>query len=245
MLTVLGALRSSPGVTTSTVVIASCLEGAVVVEADWDGGVLSARLDLPREPALTSLAAAARTGNVDIDDHAHSLPDGTVVVPGPASADSAIGVWTSVGRRLADVLADAATRRPVLVDAGRLSPLSPVAPLIEHADRLVVVARPTVEELHALAARLDDLRATSKGRLSVLLVGDRPYRTAEVAAQLDVDVVGFLADDRRAAEAISGTGRAVSQRSLARSALARSARAAAERIFEPETAQTDREVATA
>lgn len=145
MLAVFGALRSSPGLTTSMLAVASCLEDAAVVEADWDGGVLGVRLGLPREPGLVSLAAAARTGSEpDLADHGHLLADGTLVVPGPTSADSAIGVWSSVGRRLAEVLVSASVQRPVLVDAGRLSPLSPVSPLIERADCLVVVARPEV-----------------------------------------------------------------------------------------------------
>lgn len=233
MLVVLGAVRSSPGVTTSTLAIASCIEGAALVEADWDGGVLAARLDLPREPGLTSLAAAARTGGVlDLADHGHQLGDGTLIVPGPASADSAIGVWASVGRRLAEVLLASSRQRPVLVDAGRLSPLSPVAPLIEQADRLIVVARPVVEELHALGSRLPELRTAARDRVSLLLVGERPYRAADVASQFGVDVVGFLADDRNAADAISGHGRATSSRTLRRSALARSARATAERILQ-------------
>lgn len=246
MLTVFGAVRSSPGVTTSIMAIASCLEGAAVVEADWDGGVLAARLGLPREPGLTSLAAAARTATAaDLKDHGHPLADGTLVVPGPASADSAIGVWTSVGRRLADVLVTESGRRPVLVDAGRLSPLSPVSVLLEQADRLVVVARPAVEELHALSTRLGELRNAARDRVSVLLIGERPYGAAQVAEQLDVDVVGFLADDRRAAEAISGHGRAVSTRALQRSALARSARNAAERIMDRIAVSADQQVASA
>jgi MinD-like ATPase involved in chromosome partitioning or flagellar assembly len=244
MLVVFGALRSSPGVTTSILAIASCLEGAVVVEADWDGGVLATRLGIAREPGLTSLAAAARTSpDVDLADHGHQIGGGTLVVPGPASADSAIGVWTSVGRRLTEVVVDSSARRLVLVDAGRLSPLSPVRGLVEQADRLVVVARPEVEELHALSTRIGDLRTATRDRISVLLVGDRPYRAADVASQLGVDVVGFLADDRRAAEAISGHGRAVSSRTLRRSALARSARAVAERILEHAGAPAEAEVA--
>jgi Mrp family chromosome partitioning ATPase len=232
MLAVFGALRSSPGVTTSALAIASCLDGAVLVEADWDGGVLGARLGLPRETGLTSLAAAARSGSeVDLAHHGHHLADGTLIVPGPMSAHSAIGVWTSAGRWLTEILVNASAHHPVLVDAGRLSPLSPLSPLIELADRLVVVARPDVEELHALATRLDGLRTVTQDRISVLLVGERPYRAAEVEDHFGVAVIGSMADDRRAAEAISGLGRAVNGRTLRRSSLARSARAVAEKLL--------------
>ena len=244
MLVVLGALRSSPGVTTSTLAIASCLEGAAVVEADWDGGVLGARLGLPLDPGLTSLAAASRIGSeVDLAGHGHHLADGTLVVPGPTSPDSAIVVWTSMGRQLAEVLVRSSAQGPVLVDAGRLSPLSPVRPLIEKAARLVVVARPRVEELSVLSTRIGDLRSATDDRVSVLLVGERIYRTTEVEAELGVPVIGYLADDRRAADAISGHGRAVSSRVLRRSPLAQSARAAADEVLHWATASTRVEVA--
>lgn len=234
MLVALGALRSSPGVTTATLAIASCLDGAVIVEGDWDGGVLATRFGLTHEPGLATLAAAARTSSeVDLATHAQSVAGGTLVVPGPTSADSAAGIWTSAGDRLTSTLRSASRQRPVLVDVGRLSPLAPLAPLLSAADRVVVVARPLVEELHAITANLDRVRSSASGRVAVLLVGNRPYPAAEVAAQLQVEVVGFLADDRRTADAITGRGAAMNPRALRRSALARSARDVAERLVEP------------
>lgn len=232
MLAAFGAVRSSPGVTTAALTIASCLDSSVLVEADWDGGVLGARLGLAREPGLTTLAAASRANpSEDVTVHAQALPGGTLAVPAPASAGSAVGVWTSAGSRLAGVLRTAAGQRPVLADVGRLSPLSPVAPLLDAADVLVVVARPTVEELHAAAARIDDLQRKGARPVAMLLIGERPYGPDEVAAQLQVNVLGALADDRRAADAISGRGSAVSTRVLRRSPLARSARDVAERLI--------------
>ena len=232
MLAAFGAVRSSPGVTTAVLTIASCLDNSVLVEADWDGGVLGARLGLSREPGLTTLAAAARVDpSSDITAHAQLLPGGTLAVPGPASAGSAVGVWTSAGSRLAGTLRAGARSRPVLVDVGRLSPLSPVVPLLDAADLLVVVARPAVEELHAAAVRIDDLQREASCPLAMLLVGERPHGPDEVAVQLQVNVLGALADDRRAADAISGRGSAVSARVLRRSALARSARDVAERLI--------------
>lgn len=234
MLIALGALRSSPGVTTASVAIASCLDGAVVVEADWDGGVLATRFGLTRELGLASLAAAARTSSdVDLAAHAQRVAGGTLVVPGPTSADSAVGIWRSAGDQLASALRASARDRPVLVDAGRLSPLAPLGPLLSAADRVVVVARPLVEELHAITANLDRVRSNASGQVSVLLVGNRTYPAAEVAAQLQVEVLGFLAEDRRAADAVTGRGAAMNGRALRRSALARSARDVAERLVDP------------
>jgi hypothetical protein len=64
MLVAFGAVRSSPGVTTAALTIASCIDNSVLVEADWDGGVLGARLGLSREPGLTTLAGATRASPV-------------------------------------------------------------------------------------------------------------------------------------------------------------------------------------
>ncbi len=234
MLAVFGAPRSSPGVTTAVVAVASCAVDAVVVEGDPDGGVLAARFGLAKEPGLTTMAAAVRSapeGSFELDAHQQALPGGVRVVAGPASAESATALWRSAGPRLVSALAGVATSRPVVVDAGRLSPVAPTGALLDAADVLVVVVRPHLEDLHALAARAKALQG-STSRLAVLLVGDQPYGPADVADQLDVEVLGVLAHDRRAADALAGRG--WSAKGLRRSSLARSARVVAERLLASE-----------
>ena len=54
----LASVRGAPGVTTTSLLLASTFEDAPVVEADLDGGVLAVRYGLGREPGLTTLAAA-------------------------------------------------------------------------------------------------------------------------------------------------------------------------------------------
>lgn len=223
-----GAVRSSPGTTTALLAIGGCLRDRVVVEGDPDGAVLNVRFGLDREPNLASLAAGVRTGASEpsLLEHTQLLPGGLPVVPGLASADRAISLWRSAGQRLAETLA--AFEGTVLLDAGRLSPGSPLLPVLRHAACTVIVARPIPEHLYPLAHRLGSLRDASTD-VAVVLVGDKPYGPAEVSSQLGVDVLGVLAHDDRAARALAGEA-TDNGRGLRRSALARSARELAEAL---------------
>ena len=78
--------------------------------------------------------------------------------------------------------------------------------------------------------RSGSLRCSELGEVGVLLVGKRPYGTAEVAANLGAEVLGVLADDPKGAAAIDGTG---GSRRFRTSALVRSARAVAGRAGRP------------
>lgn len=229
-LVVAGAVRSSPGTTTTLLAVGGCLRDRVVVEGDPDGAVLNVRFGLDREPNLASLAAGARTGasTASLLEHTQLLPGGVPVVPGLASADRAIALWRSAGPRLAETLA--AFDGTVLLDAGRLAPASPLLPILRHAACTVIVARPTPEHLYPLAHRLGALREVSTD-VVVVLVGDKPYGAAEVSSQLGVDVLGVIAHDDRAARALAGEA-TDSGRGLRRSALARSARQVAEVLVE-------------
>jgi hypothetical protein len=220
------AARSSPGVTTAMLACASVWPGRVLlVEASEEGGALAARFGLPVEPGLTTLAAASRhTSNGErpaglLGEHVQPLP-GTERIDalvGPTSLEPAQALLRTVAGRLAGMLDD--VEADVLIDAGRL-PAAPLAgPLLEGADRLVLVVRPRLEELTALAHRLPHLTGFGPP-LEVLLVGESPYGPREVAATLKIPVLGVLAHDPDAAEALAATG---PLRGLARSALLRSA----------------------
>lgn len=220
------AARSSPGVTTAMLACASVWPGRVLlVEASEDGGALAARFGLPVEPGLTTLAAASRhTTNGEgpsglLAEHVQPLPgtDRIAALIGPTSTEPAQALLRTAAGRLAGMLDQA--DRDVLIDAGRL-PTTPLAgPLLESADQLVLVVRPRVEELTALAHRMQLLTSLGPSPV-VLLVGERPYGPDEVADTLGVPVVGVLAHDPGAADALAAAG---SDRRLARSALLRSA----------------------
>ncbi len=220
------AARSSPGVTTGMLACASVWPGRVLlVEASEDGGALAARFGLTVEPGLTTLAAASRhTTNRDgppglLAEHEQPLPgtDRIAALVGPTSTEPAQALLRTAAGRLAGMLDQA--EHDVLIDAGRL-PASPLAgPLLETADQLVLVVRPRVEELTALAHRMPFLTGLGPAPV-VLLVGDRPYGPDEIADTLGVPVLGVLAHDPGAADALAAAG---PDRRLARSALLRSA----------------------
>ena len=223
---VFAAARSSPGVTTAMLACASVWPGRLLlVEASEDGGALAARFGLRVEPGLTTFAAASRHAATGDDaggrlvDHVQPLPgtDRILALVAPASMEPARVLLRTAAARLAELL-DGLTD-DMLIDAGRLSPTPLAGPLLAEADRLVLVVRPRLEELTALAHRLPHL-ATFGARPEVLLVGDRPYGPGEVADTLGVDVLGVLAHDVHAAEALAAAGPV---RRLGRSPLLRSA----------------------
>jgi MinD-like ATPase involved in chromosome partitioning or flagellar assembly len=221
-LTCLCSAHGSPGVTTTSVALAGVWpEGRLVllVEADPWGGMLAARMGLSDHPGLVSLAAAARHGldNELVWRHAQQAADGVGVIvapPSPEHARSALGdlagpfaAWCS-GQDSVDVV----------VDYGRLTPDPLSLPFLRHADRVLMVVRPTVDQLRPAASRVETL-ARQEVDASLLLVGDTPYGPDEVEESLGVPVTGSVAWDPSAAEALrGGRGRDVRRSPLVRSA---------------------------
>jgi hypothetical protein len=218
--------RSSPGVTTALLACASVWPGRVLlVEASEDGGALATRFALPIEPGLTTLAAASRHDTAGgaqlVESHVQPLPGSQRIVAllGPASMEPAQALLRTAATRLATLLRAVPGDTSVLIDAGRLSSPSLAGPLVADADRLLLVARPRVEELTALAHRLPVLAGLGPAP-EVLLVGDQPYGPGEVGDTLGVAVIGVLARDVDAADALAAVA---STRRLGRSQLLRTA----------------------
>lgn len=222
-LVVVGSVRGGAGATTAALLLAGAREGAILVEADLGGGVLAVRYQLGREPGLTSLAAAGAVGPSMLRDHLQ-VAGGIEVLLGPDAPESSESLWARAGQRLAGVVM--AIEGPVVADAGRLSPRTP---LLREADLVVLMVRPVAEHLIGLAHRIHTLRADlSPGpRLGVVLVGDGPYRARDVAGPLEVEVLGAFPEDRHAAVVLRDGGRAAA---LARTRLARAAVDLADRI---------------
>ena len=80
----LTSVRGAPGVTTTSLLLASVLEGAVLVEADLTGGVVAVRYQLGREPGLTTLAAANPHDTEGWREHAQDAGGVPVLVEGHA-----------------------------------------------------------------------------------------------------------------------------------------------------------------
>lgn len=195
--------KHSPGTTTSALALAvawSLEEPALVAELDPAGGDLAARLDLTTEPGLTSLAGAARRSDqpVELGEHCQSLGTALTALVGPTSPAQASASLRWLEDRLAPGLS--AFEGAVFADCGRWDLASPANGLLNVADLVLFVMRPTLEGAEHVRSRLD--QTTGVGRVAVLLVGDRPYRPTEVMDALDVDVAGVLEHEPRGAEAL-------------------------------------------
>ncbi|MDQ3573308.1 MAG: hypothetical protein M3404_00005, partial [Actinomycetota bacterium] len=224
------AKAKSWGLTTTVLAVAAWWppeRPLLIAELDPAGGDLAPRYGLSAEPGLVSLAAAARRNLTEeaVWDHAQTLPGDLRALLGPVSAEQAHAALSAVAGRLAGVTAAAGA--DVLADCGRLGPASPVGEVVERADLTVLVARPSAEEIAHLHSRLSAMRSLSR-RLGLVLVGQHPYGPPEVGAALDVEVIGVVDDDAKAAAILSG--RAPIPAGLRRSALMRSAREVAAAI---------------
>jgi MinD-like ATPase involved in chromosome partitioning or flagellar assembly len=202
-----GSIKASPGVTTTVLALASVWpsdRSLSIVEADPDGGDLAVRVGLHPEPGLTSLAAAGRRSAIAAqgDQHLQRLPGGITALLGPPDAEQAIRALEMIGDRLGLSGLDG---RDVLIDCGRLRPQSPAATLVAQADIVVIVARPRLDELQHLQARIDRLSA-SGAQVRLLLVGDKPYPPDEVTQALAVPILGVLPVDPTAAAILNGLG---------------------------------------
>jgi len=223
--------HGSPGVTTVAVTLAATWPGqrrCLLVEADSSGGVIAARYGLGDTPGLSSLAATGRRGLAEDEvwRHAQQLPGGVPVLVGPASADEAQVVLRDVAAALGGWAAGR-DEVDVIVDCGRIWPGSPTLGVLAGVDVVLVVVRPSVDQLRPASHRMAALEASGvEARL--LLVGDRPYGPGEVAATLGVDVAGVIAFDPRTAAVLSGARGAVGD--LRRTPLVRSAATLAEHL---------------
>ena len=220
----------SCGTTTSAVALAGTWPPArkvVLVELDPAGGTLAASSGWAAEPSLVTLAAAARrTSDPEaIWAHCQRLPGGAAVLAAPVASEqarSATRMLPGLPGRLDELDAD------VLVDAGRFDPMAALPGAVMGASRLVLCARPRLSDLHALAAFLDagpGEGLLEAGRLGLVVVGDGPYRDAEIADALGVGVLGRLPWDEGAAERLATIP--ASDRRLRLSPLVRAARSLA------------------
>ena len=223
---VLGSVRSC-GTTTLAVELAATWptqRRVLVIEADPAGGTLAAASGWAPEPSLVSLAAAARRSNDPeaIWAHCHHLPGGAAVLAAPAGADqarSAARMLAGLFDRLGELDAD------VLVDVGRLDPTAPTPAVATGAERVVLVARPKLADLHAVAGFVEaevGARLVADGRSGLVLVGDGPYPDGEITEALGVEVLGRLPWDPEAADLLAVL--AASDRRLRLSPLVRAAR---------------------
>ncbi len=243
---VVGAAKGSPGVTTTVTALAATWpqhREPLVVEADPSGGDLVARLasldgetdGLRETPSTVQLAAACRSGVTAraVLAHVQRLPGPGELraLVGPASsfaAATAMGslVAGGLGRALGEL-----HQVDVLIDVGRIDPNGPALGLLGDASSVWLVCRPALESVvHTRELTLS--LAPVCHRLGLIVVGDRPYRPADVADAVGItEPVVVLPDDPTGAAALAGNAR--SARVLTRTRLLRAAATAAEQLAPP------------
>jgi hypothetical protein len=237
-LTCLCSAHGSPGVTTTSLALVGVWpedRRVLLVEADPWGGMLAARLGLSDHPGLVSLAAAGRHGLDEglIWRHAQRAGDGVAVIVAPPSPEQARSALADLAGRLA-AWCGGQDSVDVVADCGRLT-FDPVnLPFLRHADRVLMVVRPTVDQLRPAALRVGALNGLGV-EASLLLVGDHPYGPEEVEASFGVPVAGLVVLDPQAAAALGG-GRG---RDVLRSPLVRSAASLVDRLSVTRPAELD------
>lgn len=207
------SVRGAPGVTTTSLLLASTFADAPVVEADLDGGVLAVRYGLGREPGLTTFAAAGSDDGSGWRAHAQDA-GGVPVLVGPDAPSASAALWRTAGERITHELV--ASDGVAVVDAGRLR--SPV-PIVAASDLLLILLHPVAEQLVALSHVSPMLPQVARGQAGVVFVGDGPYSSVDVERSIGVTVIGALPDDQSAAEALRDGGASATR--LSRSRLAR------------------------
>ena len=209
----LASSKGSPGVTTLALALASWWpRPSIVIEADPAGGDLAARLALPEEPGLVSLAAAHRrrpiaasSNTTLLEPFVQETAAGLKAVVAPASPRqvvAALGLLPEVRPPLAPRGTD------LLVDIGRMS--EPRVGARGATNRIAFAAntevwlwvcRPQLADLAHLAAALQDPTAADRNQ-TIVLVGDGPYPSDEVAETLGITVLGRLPADPAGAAAL-------------------------------------------
>lgn len=210
--------KASPGVTTlATALAMTWHRPAVIADLDVSGGDLAVRYrddegrPLQPERGLLSLGAAVRRGadQGGLADHLQRIAAGPEVLVGVARPEQVVGLGAS-WQHLAQALATTPDS-DVIADCGRVLPTSAALPALVAARGVLVLARPSVEELFHLRERLTGLvqelhARQSRVRVAVALVTDERDRSSvgDVqrlldAAHLKVTVVGQVAYDPKAA----------------------------------------------
>jgi cellulose biosynthesis protein BcsQ len=229
----LASAKGSPGTTIAAMALATVWPtDPVLADLDPSGGDLTWRCRTPDgEPLATdrgllSLGASVRRGAHEavLEEHLQLISGGVEVLAGVDSASQVAGLGAAWGQ-LSTVFKS--YHADVLADCGRVVPGSASLPLLQKADAVLFVVRPGIEGVAHLRDRLKSLRTT----IDIGGIDGPPVGIAAVTSyrdtrsvpdlqqlldseRLDVSVLGVLADDPKAADALRGVGYARSSRSL-------------------------------
>lgn len=218
MLLGLVSAKGSPGVTTAALALTAACSGALV-ELDPSGGSVACWTGATGEPGLIPVASGLRRA-IEADlllSYSVMAPGGVRSLLAPTSGALAESTIAAMGERFLPVLAELDTT--LVIDAGRWALSQSTTRRIAGCDVVGVVCAPTVAGVEAARWIVEPLTSIT-AKVMVVLVGDRPYQSSEVAAAVGAPVAGVLDWDPRGLSALlaSGTGRGWSRSGLARSA---------------------------
>lgn len=212
MLVAVVSVKGSPGVTTFALALASSWPArhwSILVEADPSGGDLAWRFALDSSPGLLSLAAAARrdTDQRLLWQHAQQLPGEVPAVCAPVDAGRsrrALSELLESGPGRVEVFGSAA-RAPgasVIVDCGRVDEVSPVLPVVQRADTVLLLSDARSDALTHLIDGFPRMRRWNDAT-RLVLVGPG-HSAAEVEREVGAEVVGHLPEDPLGASVLAG-----------------------------------------
>lgn len=221
MLVGLVSAKGSPGVTTSALALAAAADDGLLVELDPSGGSIEVWTGAGGEPGLVRVASGLRrsAGPDAVIEHVVDVPAGVRAVLAPTAGPYAESTVAMTRDRLTPALRDLAGTTTIL-DLGRWSRSQATAHRVSGCDVVGVVCTPTIDGVEAARWLVEPMQAQSSGQVVVVVIGDRPYQAAEVAAAMGVPAAGALAWDPRGVGSLitRGAGRAWARSPLARSA---------------------------
>ena len=218
----LASAKGAPGTTVTALALAAVWPtDPVVADMDPAGSDLTWWCRTPQgDPldvnrGLLSLGAGVRRGadEVDLDEHLQDVDGGIRVLAGVASPGQVAGLgaaWSAIPSVYSRYRSD------VIADCGRIVPGSASLPVLQRADAVLFVVRPTVEGMAHLRERLLSLREvleTGAGSVPVGVAVVTSYRDTRSAPDLQqlldshglrARVLGVIAQDDRAADSLRG-----------------------------------------
>lgn len=222
--------KGSPGVTVSALAFTLTWPGrCLLAECDPAGGDVLAgylRGSLDARRGLAELAVAELRGRLR-DEFERQLVDleaprrRRLLLPGvrdPAQAATVAPVWPAITEYLTGLEAglqlgpgdDAdPAGATVIADCGRLTSPHVGWPLLQAADRVLLVVRGTLSSVAHAVPAVGLLRrelGERADRLALLVINTGPYRPDDVAGRLQVDLAAVLPTDARTARSLSCGG---------------------------------------
>jgi hypothetical protein len=200
--------------TTTAVALAAAWKAedeVVVLEFDPSGGSLSAWMDTPAFPSLSTFVASRSASPIDnpspswrdVESIVHTSASGLRFISAPARSREATRSIGEASTTMLPVLASWATT--VLADAGRTRPSESIPAIVAGATDVVLVHRQDPASPGAASVRLERLVESTEqlgaidGHLHLAVIGDDPFDVDEIASYVAANASVTLTGTTRVA----------------------------------------------